>query len=177
MYINEDFSHLKGPEVITEMEIDTNDEFSHSMVLVGYDDSKKAFNIMNSWGTEWRNNGYCWIEYDLFSRITNEIWVIRDNESFDTVIVNVSKLANNAIPIFDEIYSDMMITDVSIGVLDPDFPDDGEMIKFIGYVNIDSSWVKTRVRLYYSYITILVKANTMNRCFVIGKITQLWKMI
>lgn len=41
-------------------------EGGHCMLLVGYDDSKNAFKVMNSWGTEWGDNGFGWIDYGLF---------------------------------------------------------------------------------------------------------------
>ena len=42
-------------------------EGGHCMLLVGYDDSKNAFKVMNSWGTEWGDNGFGWIDYTLFT--------------------------------------------------------------------------------------------------------------
>lgn len=39
----------------------------HAMVVVGYDDGLKAFEVMNSWGKEWANDGYVWIRYDDFA--------------------------------------------------------------------------------------------------------------
>jgi hypothetical protein len=44
-------------------------EGSHSVCIIGYDDDKfgGAFEIVNSWGTEWANDGYLWIKYkDLY---------------------------------------------------------------------------------------------------------------
>ena len=41
--------------------------FPHCMVICGYDDNKKAYKIMNSWGTAWGDAGYSWINYDFFS--------------------------------------------------------------------------------------------------------------
>jgi hypothetical protein len=38
----------------------------HAMILVGYDDNKKAFRVRNSWGTDWGDNGSIWIDYDFF---------------------------------------------------------------------------------------------------------------
>ena len=38
----------------------------HCMLLVGYDDTKNAFKVMNSWGQEWGENGFGWIGYNLF---------------------------------------------------------------------------------------------------------------
>lgn len=39
---------------------------AHAMLVVGYDDSLAAFKVVNSWGTDWGNEGYCWISYDFF---------------------------------------------------------------------------------------------------------------
>ncbi len=41
----------------------------HAMCLVGYDDDKGnngAFEIVNSWGTSWGAQGYCWVDYNFF---------------------------------------------------------------------------------------------------------------
>jgi hypothetical protein len=40
----------------------------HAMTLAGYDDSKGAFLVVNSWGTSWGNNGYIWVDYDFFEQ-------------------------------------------------------------------------------------------------------------
>lgn len=40
--------------------------FPHCMVICGYDDNKKAYKIMNFWGTAWGDAGYSWISYDFF---------------------------------------------------------------------------------------------------------------
>jgi hypothetical protein len=38
----------------------------HAMLMVGYDDDKKAFKIMNSWGNDWGDQGHVWVDYDCF---------------------------------------------------------------------------------------------------------------
>lgn len=39
----------------------------HAMALVGYDDSKGAFRLRNSWGADdWGDNGSIWVDYDFF---------------------------------------------------------------------------------------------------------------
>ncbi|MBK8808396.1 MAG: C1 family peptidase [Bacteroidales bacterium] len=40
----------------------------HAVALAGFDDSKSAFRVVNSWGTNWGDNGYIWIDYDFFVR-------------------------------------------------------------------------------------------------------------
>ena len=47
-----------------------DDSYSgHAMVVVGYDDTQYggAFEILNSWGASWGNDGYIWIPYAVFA--------------------------------------------------------------------------------------------------------------
>jgi C1A family cysteine protease len=37
----------------------------HCIVICGYDDTKNAYKIMNSWGTGWGDAGFSWIDYDF----------------------------------------------------------------------------------------------------------------
>ncbi len=41
----------------------------HAMCIVGYDDKKGALLIVNSWGTDWGEEGFVWMDYDLFERL------------------------------------------------------------------------------------------------------------
>ena len=45
----------------------------HNVVIIGFDDSKYggAFEIMNSYGTEWGNGGFFWISYADFMKVKN----------------------------------------------------------------------------------------------------------
>lgn len=41
----------------------------HGMAIVGYDDKKGvngAFKVVNSWGSNWGNNGFIWVDYNFF---------------------------------------------------------------------------------------------------------------
>lgn len=40
----------------------------HALCIVGFDDQKGAFLVMNSWGTRWGNGGFFWLGYDLADR-------------------------------------------------------------------------------------------------------------
>jgi C1A family cysteine protease len=50
----------------------------HSMLLVGYDDSRKVFVVMNSWGPVWGDHGFCYIPYDylLGTGLSWDFWTI-----------------------------------------------------------------------------------------------------
>jgi hypothetical protein len=48
----------------------------HAMALVGYDDDRQAFRLINSWGTGWGDGGYLWIDYDTFQDLTGEAYVL-----------------------------------------------------------------------------------------------------
>jgi hypothetical protein len=40
----------------------------HAMVVIGYDEGRQAFEIMNSWGTSWGNDGFIYVKYADFAR-------------------------------------------------------------------------------------------------------------
>lgn len=40
----------------------------HAMLVVGYDDKKQTFEIMNSWGTNWGDGGFFTLSYDNFAK-------------------------------------------------------------------------------------------------------------
>jgi C1A family cysteine protease len=55
----------------------------HAVVAVGYDDSKQAFLVRNSWGKEWGQGGYFWMPYEYFkptyigaSRFYGSCWTL-----------------------------------------------------------------------------------------------------
>lgn len=51
--------------------------FGHSFCIIGYDDVRHAWLIVNSWGTGWGDKGYAWIDYDFFpSRTGTYVYAI-----------------------------------------------------------------------------------------------------
>ncbi|MDA3849687.1 MAG: hypothetical protein PF447_00275 [Spirochaetaceae bacterium] len=43
----------------------------HAMCIVGYDDSKSSFRIVNSWGENWGEGGFMWMHYDFAKTALN----------------------------------------------------------------------------------------------------------
>ena len=48
----------------------------HALCVIGYDDRRQAFQIMNSWGPEWGNNGIAWVRYADFKEFVREAYGI-----------------------------------------------------------------------------------------------------
>ena len=48
----------------------------HAMTLVGYDDRRQAFQLINSWGTKWGDGGFAWISYDVFKALVRRASVL-----------------------------------------------------------------------------------------------------
>lgn len=53
-------------------------KMGHAMVVVGYDDGRQAFELMNSYGSEWGRSGYIWISYEDYARYAVQAFVIED---------------------------------------------------------------------------------------------------
>lgn len=45
----------------------------HAMAVVGYDDARQAFKIQNSWGADFADDGFFWMDYDAFRSDVNYI--------------------------------------------------------------------------------------------------------
>lgn len=50
----------------------------HAMLLVGYDDARNAWLIRNSWGTDYGEGGYFWVDYEAMELYKNpsQFWAI-----------------------------------------------------------------------------------------------------
>ena len=49
----------------------------HAVLIIGYDDERKAFEIKNSWGETWAAYGYAWLPYSYVEKHLLEAWIIR----------------------------------------------------------------------------------------------------
>ncbi|WP_320054049.1 C1 family peptidase [uncultured Acetobacteroides sp.] len=72
--VNIAFMYLRGTSVLKNF---TGRSLGgHCYCVVGYDDGKQAFRIMNSWGTSWGTNGFGYIGYSYVSRWWQEAYVL-----------------------------------------------------------------------------------------------------
>jgi hypothetical protein len=71
--VDKGFDQLRGSQVYAGQQGMT---YPHALTVVGYDDYKQAFKVINSWGIEWGQKGFGWISYDAFQRDAREAYVM-----------------------------------------------------------------------------------------------------
>jgi C1A family cysteine protease len=51
----------------------------HAVCCVGYDQTRRAFLVRNSWGPSWGMAGYFWMPFDYLTNpsLASDRWVIR----------------------------------------------------------------------------------------------------
>lgn len=75
------FEHADGKPLWQPTEIPGKAEvFGHAVCIVGYDDQKSggAFEIMNSWGEAWGDQGFIWVKYSDFIQYTKYALTINE---------------------------------------------------------------------------------------------------
>ncbi|HEY9842622.1 MAG TPA: C1 family peptidase [Candidatus Obscuribacterales bacterium] len=74
--IDEGFTHAKAGYIWKKQQGQSLG--GHAMALVGYDDSRQAFKLINSWGTGWGDKGFGWVDYKFFPTVVREGYVAKD---------------------------------------------------------------------------------------------------
>ncbi|MBK8503368.1 MAG: C1 family peptidase [Saprospiraceae bacterium] len=65
----------------------------HSLVVVGFDDGREAFEVMNSWGTDWGNGGFVWIKYRDLAKYAHYGYVFIPNDENSGFVDLVGSIA------------------------------------------------------------------------------------
>lgn len=50
----------------------------HAMLIVGYDDQRKAFKVMNSWSEAFGDSGFYWLGYGAAQKVVREAYTIQE---------------------------------------------------------------------------------------------------
>lgn len=66
------FKRITGSNTFSEK---TTQETDHIIAIIGWDDARSAWLIKNSWGTDWGDKGYAWIDYKSIGIGTSAFWV------------------------------------------------------------------------------------------------------
>jgi len=133
------FTDPKGSAVVSSMQVDAN-SMGHAMLLVGYDDSKSAFKVMNSWGTDWREGGFCWFTYDGFKQFARECWIAKDEEGKKEIKKDDEPQVSDNTPIVDEVLSNLTINNVENDAENPEDKSLGKCLKITGSVKLDNNY-------------------------------------
>ena len=75
MEVADSFDKLRKNQIYDDMSSPPSG--GHAMVLVGYDESKQAFKLINSWGKSWGDNGFGWVSYRAFQKYTHNAFVMQ----------------------------------------------------------------------------------------------------
>jgi len=65
----------------------------HAMCVVGYDDNRGAFELINSWGRKWGNGGFIWVPYSVFVDFVIESYELIENLAIYSDTVRYEGLA------------------------------------------------------------------------------------
>lgn len=65
---------------------DATNAGGHAMVVVGYNDGRQAFEVMNSWGKNWGNEGFMWIKYKDFIKYCKYAYQLNVDENLPLVL-------------------------------------------------------------------------------------------
>jgi hypothetical protein len=53
----------------------------HAILVVGYDEARRTFKVVNSWGTYWAEGGFGYLTYDFVRQEAWEAWIILDKDT------------------------------------------------------------------------------------------------
>ncbi|MCS6985657.1 MAG: C1 family peptidase [Leptospiraceae bacterium] len=74
------FMSYKGGIYDEHPPVNGESDVNHGINIVGWDDTKKAWLIKNSWSTNWGEQGYMWIEYGSNNIGFGTMWVLAQSE-------------------------------------------------------------------------------------------------
>ncbi|MEZ4849636.1 MAG: C1 family peptidase [Bacteroidia bacterium] len=79
---------------------DTRDYFGHAMCVIGYDDKKYggAFEIQNSWGRAWGDQGFIWVRYDDFANFAKYAYILEAYPAvFPTIVAPFNRRTTDSL--------------------------------------------------------------------------------
>ena len=91
----------------------------HAVTLVGYSDDRSAFKFINSWGADWGDGGYAWIDYSFFPNVCREAYWVQDYVATQRMgSIAVSSTPSSAGVYLNDVYkgtTPITLVNVSVG--------------------------------------------------------------
>ena len=75
------FKRLRRGQVYRDHSTRYKDKFAHAVVVVGYSDDAQALKIINSWGSDWADDGFGWLAYDTIPKLVREAYISFDSKN------------------------------------------------------------------------------------------------
>ena len=75
MSVPDSFGKVRGPTIFSD--VNSTSRGGHAMTIVGYDQQRGAFKVLNSWGTGWGDGGYGWVDYESMALRGKEYYVMQ----------------------------------------------------------------------------------------------------
>lgn len=146
----------------------------HSLVAVGYDDAKHAVMVLNSWGKEWGEGGYGWIDYNFFPRVTLRAYILYDTPTPSVTVAVLTGAAPDGLLAIDGMDTAITVAYSSKNLDDPAVPKNPDVGKLIaggsgedepllivpneGGITLKGQWLRlaeplTRAREFFSPAT------------------------
>lgn len=136
----------------------------HAMCVIGYDDDKYggSFEIVNSWGKSWGNDGFMWVRYEDFAEYTRyafEMIPRKDEPKALNVLAGELELQLRDRSIMEVEKGDGDYTSSVLGWQNVVVEDDSQSIG--DYITTETYPINTRYRMY-------AKVNKPSYVYVIG---------
>lgn len=80
---------VEGLAAYREHVVNYSETGCHALLVVGYSDFNNAFKVVNSWGTDWGNSGFVWIDYKAFENVSDDTAAFR--------VINAAYIAYDAL--------------------------------------------------------------------------------
>jgi Papain family cysteine protease len=74
--VNPSLAYLKKGSKIWQKRVNEASLGLHALVVTGYDEDKRLFEVMSSWGTDWGDNGFAYIDYGDMGSICLAAYVL-----------------------------------------------------------------------------------------------------
>jgi hypothetical protein len=153
----------------------------HAMVMVGFDDDLNAVKLMNSWGKNWGDNGFIWVDYDLFSQLIVEAYTMSgltpplkpvDNFKAKPIVINETDKAESQRVELKLIADQILQNYDSIHISEDHFDESGRL-NLKGYGCSDSvERAKAELSLTSDKISLSLRSDPWPACELSGLFDQ-----
>ena len=90
--LTNNFDSIASKQKLWSPNLNAQNNMHHAMVVIGYEDGKREFELLNSYGPNWGNSGFINIKYDDYAKLVKYAFVLDSIGDFQS---NAQDLLNN----------------------------------------------------------------------------------